>query len=567
VKIGNWNEDIARTEVAAQDYEVRRAKGDLVHITKAREKSFLSQSVPLSFSEDGSIRFGFTVMLATGESGSPYYLGNLFNNFLTPGHVRVTATMESSPQARNTFVLSRAPGAPRAKGVPEDDLLRYGDCITLACNPSLVADLRTHVAGLPYYLRSSRGSNVLGTSRKGKQEVSMCRTLDSDCRWILQPSNGDRLLCEGEVVTVGSPVSLLHAMSNVMLCGNPGETYPSEFGRELDVHCATHKGTGQVSASHGGVLPVIHAQPANIWTFSLASHPSQAEDRRNISPMTSATVMRNVREALGLAGGLHALRSLFLSFEALDPKGTGYIPSDGFKWTLYEHGAKCEEAEFSLLIAPFLTRAGGGRGVTITRAPPPHSQSSMLDRLSLVDALRGGVVPALSSAASRSVSEAYLYLCSSLEASPHSGLAIGPLKHAFDGKLDPRVVAGKMTRAEAKGEFARQWPRHLSPGATVSLSDFTEYYSDVCGVTGEDPLNDLLANTWHIPGQGSWLTKKGKRVQVTFHKGSSTEAVIKEGEGIPDEDQAQLMYHLEKMGYGGIARVKVLGLVDPPADE
>jgi hypothetical protein len=84
---------------------------------------------------------------------------------------------------------------------------------------------------------------------------------------------------------------------------------------------------------------------------------------------------------------------------------------------------------------------------------------------------------------------------------------------------------------------------------------------------GEGALGELLANTWHLPGQGCWLRKKGLRVLVTFHKGSSTEAVIPEGEGLDAEDQVLLAERLKEMHFGGIARVKVLGLVEPAEDE
>jgi hypothetical protein len=75
------------------------------------------------------------------------------------------------------------------------------------------------VLGLPLVLHSSRGSNLLGTARKGKQEVSMCvaRDDDADAEWLVVAASGDRLLTDGAPVPVDAPISLLHVMSNVML--------------------------------------------------------------------------------------------------------------------------------------------------------------------------------------------------------------------------------------------------------------------------------------------------------------------------------------------------------------
>ena len=557
--------------MAAQDYESRRARGDLVHITKAREKTFLSQPVPHSFSEDGAVRFGQTIMLATGfggrsasasggsgssaasasaSSASTRYLANLIYNFLSPGHARVTAGAEARPQARNTFVLGRTAHA-RAPGVPEDDCLRYGDRITLACNPSLVADAATRVAGLPLYLHSARGNNVLGTTRKGRQDVSMCKARDADAEWLVVPASGDRLACDGAPVPSGAPIALVHAMSNVMLAASPEDVYLSDFGAELSVHCATAKSTGQLAISPAGQLPVIPAQPCNTWAFVHSASREAGVDTRGIQPLTPAALLLRARGAIAAASGPHGLRSLALAFEALDPRGSGVLPTPATRWALYEHGARLEEAEFALLSAAFVVAGRGGEGG--------------LARGALLEALRGSAGLSPEAAAAVRAAHAHVQATRSSSSSSSEGLTLGDLVAAFDGKLEGRVAAGRMTRAEARSEFSRQWPRHRGKGARVSAEDLQEYYADVVPLLagGEGALAELLANTWHLPGQGSWQVRKSLRVLVTFHKGSSTEALIKEGEGIPQDDQELLAERLKAMGFGGIARVKVLGLVEP----
>jgi hypothetical protein len=564
VKIGNWNEDIARTEVAAQDYESRRAKGDLVHITKAREKTFLSQPVPHSYSADGTVRYGMTVMLATGfsegaggsgggsgaafaPSPSTRYLANLMFNLLSPGRARVTAGAEARPQARNTFVLGRS-GDPRAPGLPEDDILRYGDRVTLAANPSLTADPATRVEGLPFYLHSTRGNNVLGTTRKGRQDVCLCKARDADAVWVVQAASGDRLATEGLPVPPGAPCTLTHAMSNVMLAGAGDDTYLSDFGVELSIHCATHKGTGQLAVTPAGGLPVLPAQGANVWAFALAAHPGAAVDGRGLVPLTPAALLQRVRGDIARASGTHGLRSVRLAFEALDPRGLGRLPLEACKWALYEHGMRVEEAEWGLLTGAFAT------------GKPP---SVALDRGAFWGALRG---EGLSEGAQGGVRAAFAHVSGGGGEVP-----LGVLCRAFDAKLEPRVVAGRVLRAEAKAEFGRQWPTLAKRGGAgaVGEADFLEYYGDVVGMLegGEGALGALLANTWHLPGQGSWKVKRSLRVLATFHKGSSTEAVIPEGEDIHPEDQEALMERLKKMGFGGIARVKVLALEDPKDEE
>ncbi len=548
--------------MAAQDYEARRARGDLVHITKAREKTFLSQPVPHSHSADGLVRFGETIMLATGgEGASARYLANLIFNFLSPGHARVTAGAEARPQARNTFELGRTAHA-RAPGVPEDDVLRYGDRVTLACNASLVADAASRTAGLPLYLRSARGNNVLGTARKGRQEVSMCKSRDADAEWVVVAASGDRLATEGQPVRSRAPIALVHAMSNVMLATAAEDTYLSDFGVELSVHCATARSTSQLAISPAGQLPVLRALPANTWALVHADSAQAAVDTRGLQPLTPGALLARTRAAIAAASGPHGLRSLALALEALDPRGTGALAPEATRWALYQHGMRLEEAEYALMVAPF-----GGAGARSSSGGGGGGGGGVLDRAALQAALRGGA--GLSSEAAEAVRAAHAHCAATLGSGGGGSPALGALCRAYDGRFDPRVAAGRLSRAEAKAEFARQWPGHRGAAAAVSAADFVDYYGDVAPLLagGEGALGELLANTWHLPGQGSWLRKKGLRVLVTFHKGSSTEATIPEGEGLDPQDQELLAERLKAMHFGGIARVKVLGLVEPAEDD
>ena len=119
--MGNWNEDIARQEVASKDYEVRRSKGELLYLKKRRELGFLSQKVPLSFHPDGLVRFGDSVMISTSPlSGhaQKYLCSNIFSQLMTPGYSRVTAGTISEPMARNVFVLTKSPtGTSNSKSI------------------------------------------------------------------------------------------------------------------------------------------------------------------------------------------------------------------------------------------------------------------------------------------------------------------------------------------------------------------------------------------------------------------------------------------------------------------
>jgi len=294
VKIGNWNEDIARQEVAAKDYEARRSGGELLYLKKRQQVNFQAQAVPHSYSADGLLRYGQTAQLAIGSGKDARYL--VCNAFMTvyPGAVRATAGAESAAQARNTVVIRRSSkGAASAAGAGssgDDNLVRYGDRVYLECNPSLVADPATKVVGLPFLLRSSMANNVLGNTRKGRQEVVWTTKRDADAEWAVLAASGDRLMTDGEPVRAGDAIALLHCMSNVLLCGTDKETYPTDFGNELDIHCQSQKGTARSSMDAGGDIPSAAAQPANVWRFVLASEPSAAQDTRGFVALDSTSL-------------------------------------------------------------------------------------------------------------------------------------------------------------------------------------------------------------------------------------------------------------------------------------
>jgi hypothetical protein len=513
-------------------------------------------------------------MLGTGGAGAappvPVFLSNHIFSMLSPGHCRVTAgaASPSGAQSRNVWTLRAVAGSggkqrggwARAPGVPIDNVVRFGDRMRLECDPALVADTDTRVCGLPMALHSSRGNNLLGTSRKGKQEVSMCvaGADDADAEWMVACASGDSLTSTGEPVTVGAPFSLLHVMSNVMLATRAGDVYPSEFGSELDVHCCTVKGTGQASANHAGGLAPVPAQEPNVWRFYAATNASSAIDTRGFIALSPASLLTRARAAIAAAAGMHGFRSLALSMSNLDPRAAGVLPASGLKAALVAHGVIFTDAEFTMLFDPFLVAQKGLGGAAAAAA------GGFVSRAAVSSSLRGGVLSSLARAA---VYEAYDLLSSSADnnvVGGGGGPTIGALKQKYDGKCDLRAKSGAMTRVEAKAEFARQWPTYKSSTtAIVSLADFTDYYSDVGGALDDDTLlSQVIANAWHVPGKGEWLVKKDKRVLVTFHKGSSTEAIIPFGEDIHDDDFEALTAALAKMKFGGVARIKVLGLVE-----
>lgn len=686
-------------EVAAKDYENRRGRGELLHLRKAREKAFLQQKVKHSYSEDGKIRYGDVIMLEIESDKGLRYLANSIFDQVSPGNVRVTAGSNSEAQARNTFILQRpsvrADGASgvgpgpdvyentykRAPGIPLDDVLRYGDHVYIACHPSLVIDESTGVAGLPYLLQSTRANNILGTVVRGKQEVVMSQKRGPDAEWIITGIQADRLLHDGQIVYANESVQLVHAMSGISLCGTATVTYPTEFGVELDVHCANHRSVGHTQMKRTGDINPAMALKENQWRFVMSSTPAPPTSlEEEYTPLTAQNLLDRARGIISAAAGVHGFRSIQMAFEVAvsdaivpRPKGTdgalafgrnplahtdplsgttsrgpvstGLVLKTTARDVLYQHGVRFSDMEFNLLLEPFEYRSESlplnmtasnirtarhtlsstGIGVSDGRHGVLIRSDDLLDALrgdifesserrqevaraayeyQLQLQLEGGMEVALGQKQASTVdavNERYHQQAqaamgtmadngrgtgfsfantSSLQsreptippqvvemvqrAHTNGEPCIGGIKRMCDVQWDPRVMAKLLTQREAKEEFLRQWPTHRQSFLPVTFDDWMFYMRDVsAAIPNDEDFINFVANTWHIPNRGYWREKFGKKVLITFAKGSSTEAVIPHGEDIPDDDQAALTAALEKIGFGGIARVKVLGLIEP----
>jgi len=586
VRIGNWSEDEARFALASRDYEAKRSRGELLHLRKAAEKAFQVQRVPVAYAEDGVVRYGVGVQVGArrGAASTRVLLACNVHSTVRPGFIRVTgaaAGEEDVPQARNVFLLQPCrPG--------KDDVVRYGDRVRVVSHPALTVDPATKVVGVPYTLHSQRANNVLGAGRKGWQDVTMCQVANADTEWVIQPTGdapgsgaGDDGALEGDPIRAGQEFQLLHAMTNQCLAADAGVTTPTDFGVELEVHALTYRRAAHASMSAKGELPPTAAQEGNRWHFVLGADASAAaagpgDDAAAMKTLTVDTVLDKARAALTAACSIHGLRSLSLALASLDERASGQVPVDLVRVALVEHGVLLPDAEMALLLTSF-THAryilrdeflAALRSDTFT---PARAEAISAAWASLQLSAPGRAAAAAASAAAatarpgataRSLTATSVG-ASTARATGTDGVTIADLKASFDAKFDPRALAKVITVVEAASEFGRQWPLHTRPTAVVTEGDFAAYYRDVAACMPDDfEFVTMVANVWHVPGRGGWKTKAGKRVLVTFHAGSSTEVVIPEAEDIPDDDFVGLTTALKAMGFGGIARVKVLGAVD-----
>ena len=116
-----------------QDFLARKKNGDLLSLKERKRDLLVLSKVPHTFSADGILKFGDTVMLGNVNTQS-FLANNIFDRTQPVGETySVSAAPASSksgqgPTARSSFVIVKWP-----KYNYPDDCLRYGQPFLLAC--------------------------------------------------------------------------------------------------------------------------------------------------------------------------------------------------------------------------------------------------------------------------------------------------------------------------------------------------------------------------------------------------------------------------------------------------
>ena len=165
-------EEIALEETKQSDFK-KNSDGGSLGLRKIQAKlQKCTQIVPHTFSPDGLIRFGDTIILKhllteRNLACDPY--DDIFPNW---HKFLVTATAEQEPTARSTFRILRPPPrmANKEDGLVDDDVVHYGQAFLLGCNESLLfSDYSSQLA--PALYLSSTLKNERTTTKTTNRQV------------------------------------------------------------------------------------------------------------------------------------------------------------------------------------------------------------------------------------------------------------------------------------------------------------------------------------------------------------------------------------------------------------
>eukprot|EP00949_MAST-11_sp_MAST-11-sp1_P002871 g2871.t1 len=359
-KIGNWSEEKSLEQLQLADFLKKKADGTLLAAKdRKRDLMFLGR-VPHSYSADGLLRFGDSVMLqnintesflvANTDDRIEVALEEAYSVSAAPPNGR----SGSGPVARNTFVITKWP-----KYDYEDDVVRYQQPFMLACNPNLRVDEKTGLLREPLYLTSRIVDTMRHARVSNHQEVSLQGgRLKYEMVWSFNRIADRSYHSGGDPVPAGQPTVIIHEGTKTPLSADTDYPSPTNFGFEYEVACHKHLSNGKtlnmINESKGKITADVGQRAEktqNQWVIVTAAEPNAAVDSRSFTQISTDIVLQRIRAGLGAtAGGVDGLLS---GFRVMDDRGNGCLDREDFRWGLSDYGINLTDEEFDILHRSF----------------------------------------------------------------------------------------------------------------------------------------------------------------------------------------------------------------------
>ena len=323
-------------------------------------------AVPHTFSEDGFLRFGDSVVIAHKETGGslacdPFDAAGFESNEYSSSVCESTTSM-----ARNTFVIMKAEET-------DSEFVTWGTPFRLMANPSLRLDDKTNMLLEPLYLASALKNERKASMLSNNQLVYVTPKATYNTCWIAnmpavsKDSGAARMLSSGSPVEVGCDIVLQHCGTKQLLSSDSSLSLNTDFGTEYEVCGKTNVTTARISVMAGEFsgkrTPQTNCKPEmnqNIWSFVTSADPSAAADERNLPPPLSASgLVSSLVSAIAASNPSFAIPVLKSAVSSVAGASDGKLDTEDLKWCLRDLGVEFSDAQYGVLFAAF-DKSGDG---------------------------------------------------------------------------------------------------------------------------------------------------------------------------------------------------------------
>ena len=233
--MGNWAEEIAIEDAKLKSFQKRSQSGSLSLRKQEVKLTMCNEIVPHSFSADGTVRFGDTIVLQHDSTGT-ILANDPFEDLVQGQHkYLVTGAIQpvDVPRARSTFRIMRPPSA--LKNFDDDEsepLLKVGQPFCLGCNESLLVTPGSNILAPTLFLASTKKNERTATRNTNRQMVYMSPKNDAETVWIaIKPSQGrtnasERFLAMGFALNIADCFQITHRQTSMYLtCDHKNRRY------------------------------------------------------------------------------------------------------------------------------------------------------------------------------------------------------------------------------------------------------------------------------------------------------------------------------------------------------
>ncbi len=477
-RLGNWAEEIAINDAKLDNFRQRSETGALALRKQEIKLERCNEIVPHSFSEDGLVRFGDSVIIQHSQTGV-LLACDPFEAVVQNQELYLVTGAEQPivPKARNTFKIVQPPARQQDKVFdPSDPVLKIGQPFCLACSESLLVG-NANILNPQLYLCSTKKNERVGTLTTNRQLVYMAPSNDADTVWTYTvPSMGrrngsERYLAIGQPVPAGSTLQLTHRQTNMNLCVDPKNQIQSEFGVESECYADRTALTGKlslmVSELNGESTSSTLAKPENPiygWQVVLSGEPSAAEDNRTLPPVASQeTIMEELRYQV-TSKGVDAYWSLRAYFLALESKAlnVGKIDREDLKDALRRWGVGLEDRFLDPIINTLdATKLG------------------LLEWRQFLKFIRGGEM-------SEARNEVVTSVFTAMSKDGGATVTADDMAYYFNGKEHPLCTVAELSAQDALAHMFMACAKKGQMPSAITLADFKDYYTDLSAAVNDD---------------------------------------------------------------------------------
>lgn len=488
-RIGNWQEEIALEESKVDNFKKRSATGNLSLRRLENKIAICTEPVPHSFSPDGYIRFGDSIILRHDTSDSILACDPFEVVPITSETYLVTTIAEQpTPKARYTFRVVRPPRNLQDITDREDDpVLRVGQPFMLACNESLLIQPGSNMLAPTLYLCSTKKNERTSTKRTNRQMVFMSTIPDAEAIWFASiPSKGktngtERFLTVGNPVSVDTSYQFTHRQTNQYLTCDQKITTPTEFGKEYECYADRSAAYGKiglmVSEYKGLSTSQTLTKPDSAtfsWHFVVSSDASKAVDTRRLPPAaTKDNILSIVQEAIKNRG-VDAFWNLRDYLKVLEKKLVA--------------GGKMDRVDLRIALVEWGLNLNG-RYLDTALDMVDKGKMGLVDIREFMEVIRGP----LSANRIASLKRVFNYIDETQE----GFVSVPDLRRRFRGEDHPLVSIGGFTEEQAFDHMLRMFETNNRPPTRISINMFTDYYGDLSGAIEDDDYFDaILKSNW-----------------------------------------------------------------------